>query len=267
MKILDLFCGAGGAGEGYRRAGFDVTGVDLNPKAATQNPGKAIVADAVEYALRWADAYDAIHASPPCQPFSTIAKQQRVRGTLAEDAYPDLIAPIRAILEATGLPYVIENVPGAPLIDPVQLCGSSFGLDLRRHRLFEANFDLPQMPCNHSWQTPRFRTVDKRTAGRLASVVGVHGHVWYRGNLAERKRAMGIHWMKNEELVESIPPAYTEYIGNHLAVHLERKQDEPCRRTTRSNPQTSQPTTTGCRRPRGSRTSTPSSATPPPSNG
>lgn len=177
------------------------------------------------------DHFDAVHASPPCQAHSTIAKQQRVRRPGEYDErHVDLVAETRELLKATGLPYVIENVRGAPLINPIQLCGSSFGLDVRRHRLFECSFPLMAPPCAHYWQTPRFISLDRRRGpksvvpvhggGQLAGVVGVHGHHNYAGERELREKAMGIDWMTPYELTQAIPPAMTEYIGQALLAHI-----------------------------------------------
>lgn len=218
MKILDLFCGAGGAAMGYHRAGFDVVGVDLH--AQPNYPFEFWECGALEFlsatAIMDHYGFDAIHASPPCQGYST--------QTADKSKHERMIDTVRQALIETGLPYVIENVEGArrDLIDPVRLCGSSFGLDLRRHRYFEANWDLVGKPCDHAWQTPRFRSLDMKMvrAGRLASVVGVHGHLNYAGERELRQRAMGIDWMTDHELAEAIPPAYTEWIGTQLLAHV-----------------------------------------------
>lgn len=216
-RLLDLFCGAGGAAMGYHRAGFEVVGVDIEPQP--RYPFEFVWADAMEFPV---GGFDAIHASPPCQAHSSIAKQQRV---LRPDAYghPDLVAATRDRLLAAAVPFVIENVVGAPLINPIQLCGSSFGLDVRRHRLFELHgFFMLAAPCAHYWQTPRFQSLDRRIAG-LASVVGVHGHHNYSGERELREAAMGIDWMNSYELTQAIPPAYCEHIGPHLMAALNVK--------------------------------------------
>jgi DNA (cytosine-5)-methyltransferase 1 len=196
---------------GYHRAGFDVIGVDINPQP--NYPFEFHQADAMSWPL---DGHDAIHASPPCQGYST---QTADRGKHAR-----LIKPTRVLLEQAGLPYIIENVEGArkELRDPTRLCGSSFGLDLRRHRYFETIFRLSAPPCDHGWQIPRFRSLDMSMVrkGRLASVIGVHGHINYPGEFELRQKAMGIDWMTNDELVEAIPPAYTEWIGLRLLEYL-----------------------------------------------
>jgi DNA (cytosine-5)-methyltransferase 1 len=210
VKLLDLFCGAGGATAGYQIAGFTTTGVDTvtSPNYCGDTFSQA---DALVY-LQRADArlFDAIHASPPCQSFTAY----RRRGNGVGDSYTDMIAATREALQATGLPYVIENVEGAPLIDPVRLCGSTFGLDVRRHRLFETNWPLVGAPCNHAWQTPRFPPATNRANLRSTVEVGA-----YRCHKLAPK-AMDIHWMTNDEISEAIPPAYTSFIGAQLAGYL-----------------------------------------------
>lgn len=210
-RLLDLFCGAGGAGMGYHRAGFDVVGVDIHPQP--NYPFEFRQADALTLSLV---GFDAVHASPPCQSFTAY----RRRGGGVGDKYPDLVAYTRALLSRLRVPYVIENVPGAPLRDPVQLCGSSFGLDVRRHRLFECSFPMLAPACDHSWQTPRFPAATNRAPNSRRTVeVGV-----YRIPLDVQKRAMGIDWaMSLAELSNAIPPAYTAYIGEWLAGHLARR--------------------------------------------
>ena len=213
MKLLDLFCGAGGAGMGYHLAGFEVVGVDIEPHP--DYPFEFHLADALEVEL---DGFDAIHASPPCHAYSTVTG----RNARNRREYPDLVAPTRERLRAAGVPYVIENVVGAPLLDAFMLCGSAFGLDVRRHRLFEPGGWHPVLvpPCAHHWQRPRFRSLDSRQKVP-ASVVGVHGHLNYPGELELRRAAMGIDWMTNDDLTQAIPPAYTEWIGRQLLAHLE----------------------------------------------
>jgi DNA (cytosine-5)-methyltransferase 1 len=204
---------------GYHRAGFEVVGVDLEPQP--RYPFEFHQRDALE-ALRETDflaGFDAIHASPVCKGYSTVGAAAR-RHHGAE--HPDQIPEVRARLIAIGKPYVIENVIGAPLHHPMMMCGSSFGLDLRRHRLFEANFGFNAPPCDHHWQKPRFRSLDSRMArtGRLACVVGVHGSTQYAGEFELRCKAMGIGWMTNAELTQAIPPVYTEHIGTQLLAHF-----------------------------------------------
>ncbi|MEV0357842.1 DNA cytosine methyltransferase [Nocardia sp. NPDC050697] len=207
-RLLDLCCKAGGAAMGYHRAGFEVVGVDI--EAQPRYPFEFHQADALEYLAAHGHEYDLIHASPPCQLFTAY----RRRGGGVGDSYPNLIAPIRQLLRELGLPFVIENVAGAPLSDPILLCGSSFGLDVRRHRLFESNLALTAPPCDHSWQTPRFPPATNRTNLRRTVEVGV-----WRIPLKVQQQAMGIDWMNSAELSQAIPPAYTEHIGRELLTH------------------------------------------------
>jgi hypothetical protein len=219
-RLLDLCCKAGGAARGYADAGFEVVGVDIEPQP--HYPYEFHQADALEFPL---DGYDAIHASPPCQLFS------RITGVCGDrSAHPNLIPAVRERLAAAGVPYVIENVEDAApeLRDYIRLCGSSFGLDVRRHRLFEMGCWAPLLvpPCAHHWQTPRFRSLNQqgRLDGKLSAVVGVYGGTNYAGELPLRKAAMGIDWMTNDELTQAIPPAYTEWIGHQLMAHLDERE-------------------------------------------
>ncbi len=201
-RLLDLFCAAGGASYGYHLAGFDIVGVDINPQP--HYPFEFHQADALTYPL---DGFDGYHGSPPCQAFTAY----RRRGHGVGDNYPNLIDTVRARFEATGRPWVIENVAGAPLRNPVQLCGSSFGLDVRRHRLFESNIGLLAPPCVHGTQQARFTPATNRTNLRRTVEVGV-----WRIPLEVQQVAMGIDWMTLPELSQAIPPAYTELIGEQL---------------------------------------------------
>lgn len=219
-RLLDLFCGAGGAGEGYARNGFDVIGVDIAPQpnyrfAFSQDDALVVLRLILRDGRYRGVSFDAIHGSPPCQRYSDLQKQNG-------RSYPDLIAPTRERLAATGLPYVIENVEGAPLIDPVMICGASIpGLRVIRHRLFESNVPLTGVPCPS--KHPLVFTYDKRKAhyGRLnqnTSFVQVTGG----GNctVANKRAAMGVPWMTGAEANEAIPPAYAEHIGRQLMEHL-----------------------------------------------
>jgi SAM-dependent methyltransferase len=214
MRILDLFCGAGGAAEGYARAGFEVVGVDITPQP--NYPFRFYHFNALDILKEreFVESFDAIHASPPCQFHSTVTPQ----GSRKE--HLNLIPPTRDLLLQYGKPYVIENVMGAKssLVDPIQLCGSSFGLDVRRHRLFEVNWNLQPAPCDHSWQTPRFDVYEhgKWIKSPVVRVYGTGG-----GKAAEHwEKAMGIDWMTRKELAQAIPPAYTEFIGQQLMEYL-----------------------------------------------
>jgi DNA (cytosine-5)-methyltransferase 1 len=202
---------------GYHLAGFEVVGVDIKPQP--NYPFEFIQANVVDMLPVLGDLLGSIlvvHASPPCQAYSRYRNFSPKMGTRRiGDGYPRLIEPVRAALERAGVLYVLENVPGAPLVDPVTLCGSSFGLDIRRHRLFETNWDLPRLACDHAWQTPRFPQSHNRVIPRCTVEVGV-GKI----PLAVQEKAMGIDWMSLVELSEAIPPAYTRYIGEHLLAHL-----------------------------------------------
>jgi DNA (cytosine-5)-methyltransferase 1 len=226
-KALDLFCKAGGASMGLHQAGFDVTGVDIEPQP--RYPFRFIQADAMEVPL---DGYDFIWASPPCQAFTALQNMHNAK------SHPDLLTPMRDRLwTKPDVPHVIENVPGAPLRHPlIILCGTMFGLqtsdgtaELRRHRVFEVNFPIGLVPpCSHR-------------AGAVIGVYGGHGRDrrrtitvvskqgGYKGkdgqssgnfSIPQRQQAMGIDWMKDYELSQAIPPAYSKYIGEFALQHI-----------------------------------------------
>lgn len=208
--LLDLFCGAGGAAMGYHRAGFDVIGVDVKPQA--NYPFEFHQADALGFDMR---DFDAIHASPPCQRYSVA---NNIHGN---SDHPDLLPATRDLLVASGIPWVIENVPGAPMHDYVVLCGLAFGLGVKRHRWFETSFpvkDPPACPKGHpgDWVSVFGHTVLSR--GHVTGKAKGGGNTIKRTHLGvERGReAMGILWMNRNELSEAIPPAYTEWIGQQL---------------------------------------------------
>jgi DNA (cytosine-5)-methyltransferase 1 len=188
---------------GYWRAGFDVVGVDLAPQP--RYPFAFVRGDALRPPVRL-ESFDAIHASPPCQGFTAYKRRPgHVRPR------ENLIPPVREMLEASGKPFVIENVPGAPVYG-VTLCGSMFGLDVRRHRVFETNPPILLVPpCQHGDPRPRFAQATNRARQRRTVEVGV-----WRIPLAVQQRAMGVDWMGLEELSEAIPPAYTEWLGRRL---------------------------------------------------
>ena len=218
VKLLDLFAGAGGCSVGYHRAGFDVVGVDNKPHP--DYPYSLFVADAIEFAEHWltVGAFDAVHASPPCPRHSTITPAH------TRDQHPDLIEPVRELLRDWGGPYVIENVPGSPLVNPIRLCGSMFGLGVRRHRLFESNIPMLQPECEHHTQPQVWGVYGDH--GDLAPVTRPDGTS--RGNkardAAHAREVMGIDWMTEwDDLADAIPPAYTEFIGGQLAAHLEER--------------------------------------------
>lgn len=231
-RLLDLFCGAGGAGMGYHRAGFDVVGVDLNPQPNYPFEFHQMDALSVLDYFNVALTFDAIHASPPCQAYSTMRVMHNARND-----HPELVDITRERLVATGLPWVIENVPGSPLnagppslfesTSGVTLCGSMFGLnngeaELRRHRLFESNVTLPQPPCRHRLPVIGFYGDHARTLQRT-----IAGHRDRGGDITGLERKMplvrdllGIDWMTWHEAVLAIPPAFTEWVGRRMLDHL-----------------------------------------------
>jgi len=194
---------------GYHRAGFEVTGVDKDPQP--RFPATFVQADALDYLGAHGHRYDAIHASPPCQAFTAY----RRKGHGVGDGYPDLVAATRELLEASGKPWILENVPGAPLREPAILCGSMFGLEVRRHRLFETSFPLLAPSCAHHLQQGDFPQATNRQNRRKTCEVGV-----WRIPLDVQRRAMGIDWMDLAGLTEAIPPAYTEFVGRALAARF-----------------------------------------------
>jgi DNA (cytosine-5)-methyltransferase 1 len=202
--LLDLFCGAGGAAVGYYRAGFEVVGVDINPQS--NYPFDFHQADALEFLAEHQGQFDACHASPPCQRYTPLAALHRHK------QYPDLVAPTRLLLDAAGLPYVIENVMAAPLIKErsIVLCGSMFALRTYRHRRFESRQLLlaPTHP-RHTVLTATKQRKARWAEGWNVSITGDVGT--YLG-----PEAMGIDWMTGNELCEAIPPAYTEFVGEQL---------------------------------------------------
>ena len=209
--LLDLFCGAGGAGVGYHRAGFDVVGVDLAPQP--RYPYEFHQADALQWlADGGAEGFDMIHASPPCQAYSRL----RSLPWLKDREYWDSVPPTRDALNATGLPWVMENVEGAP-VDGITLCGTMFGLawedgtPLYRHRLFETtDFLLAPGHPKHTQTLVPGRLLKGRARLNNGYVIGGHQ------NGLRAMGAMGIDWMTGSELSQAIPPAYTQYLGESL---------------------------------------------------
>ncbi|HSS11160.1 MAG TPA: DNA cytosine methyltransferase [Acidimicrobiales bacterium] len=216
-RLLDLFCGAGGAAMGYHRAGFDVVGVDIVDQP--RYPFEFHQADALTWPL---DGFDAIHASPPCQAYSVLRRAN------PHAEYPDLVAFTRQRLEESDVPWVMENVPGAPVRAVIVLCGSMFDLgagvrQLRRHRLFELSHAMLQPQCQHRGEA--VGVYGGGPIGRYTFENGVRKGLkgrrgGYQGTMAERRQAMGVDWMTSTELNNAIPPAYTEWIGTQLIERL-----------------------------------------------
>lgn len=219
--LLDLFCGAGGCAMGYHRAWFDIVGVDINPQP--RYPFPFIEADALDFlsgmiaggtsALGYRlEDFQAIHASPPCQAYTLM----RALNKSSKRTHPDLLAQTRTMLELARLPWVIENVPGSPVQLAIMLCGSMFGLRVRRHRLFETSFGLlAPTSCEHKPGT-------LAVYGDHPEDAFIHGKTMPQGatkrapNIAAAQQAMGIDWMVWKEITQAIPPAYTEFIGKQL---------------------------------------------------
>lgn len=207
LRALDLYCCAGGASRGLQMAGFHVTGVDCDPQP--DYIGDAFVrADALSYPL---EGFDLVWASPPCQAFTAYKRRKNhVRPR------PNLIPQTRDRLRQWGGQWIMENVEGAPLESPITLCGSMFGLDVRRHRLFETSFPVAQPSCAHHLQTPRFPPATNRTNLRCTVEVGV-----WRIPLDVQQRAMGINWMPLDKLSQAIPPAYAHWLAEQALAHRE----------------------------------------------
>jgi DNA (cytosine-5)-methyltransferase 1 len=200
FRLLDAFCCQGGAGEGYARAGFIVEGVDNKPQP--KYPYKFHLFDALEFIEQNANRFDAFHASPPCQGWT---KAKSIWGRV----YQDWIEPTRNLLDEIGKPYVIENVPGAPLKNPATLSGGMFGLKVIRRRLFETNWLLFTPPK----RMYRGTTNSHRGLSTSGDYISVAGHNFL---VHEAREAMGIIWMTQKGLSQAIPPAYTEWVGRQL---------------------------------------------------
>lgn len=215
MKLLDLYCGAGGAAMGYHRAGFDkIVGVDIVPQK--RYPFDFVLGDALEYCALHGAEFDLVVSSPPCQLYS-------VTSNLSNGNHPDLVRPTREALQVTGRPYVIENVPGAPLINPILICGTMFPkLRVIRHRLFECSPTIwfPPAPCQHIGKTAPMFWGDLVKSGHLGGSqldrwerIVVTGHNFI---VSDGQIAMDILWMTQKELSQAIPPAYTEWLGKEI---------------------------------------------------
>jgi DNA (cytosine-5)-methyltransferase 1 len=214
-RALDLFCKAGGASMGLHQAGFDVTGVDI--EAQPRYPFRFVKADALEVDL---SGYDLIWASPPCQAHTPLRWMYNAK------AHIDVIAATRERLQHEGTPYIIENVPGAPLREPITLCGTMFGLgvdsaELRRHRIFETTSPVLLTPiCNH------------RQKDRVIGVYGGHGRDRRRTanaqdfSVEDRRIAMGIDWMTGSELSQAVPPAYARWLGDQALRVLQLRKEQ-----------------------------------------
>ena len=209
MRLLDLFSGAGGAAVGYHQAGFDdIVGVDIVPQP--NYPFTFIQADAFNPPVDL-EGFDLIHASPPCQAYSTL------RHSPENKDYPDLIEPTLKMLRFGGVSFVVENVPGAPMSSARKLCGSSFalfddGYELRRHRLFESSFYWLAPQCFHRF--PVLGVYGDLSKNSRPSTRGV------KAGIEQAQELMEIDWMTPKELVQAIPPAYTKFIGEQFVAQV-----------------------------------------------
>ncbi len=216
-RLVDAFCCAGGGAMGYHRAGFEVVGIDKEPQP--NYPFEFIQGYALELLAdpAFMAQFDAAHASPPCQGYVQWQNLNAERYGSRVD-HPQLIEPVRDLLRASGLPYVIENVQGAPVARMTMLCGSMFGLDVRRHRFFESNILMMDHPrCRH--QGTEVAVYGKLDGRRIWTRVN-GSEVRAAATLEQAREAMGIDWMTWDEIREAIPPAYTEHIGRALIDHL-----------------------------------------------
>ena len=224
-RLLDLFCCEGGAGEGFMRAGWEVVGVDLDAARGRYYPGTFVHADALDYAAEHGDTFDAIHASPPCQAYSVTRHTHDLE-------HPELVPDTRELLRAIGRPYSIENVPGAPLVDPITLCGAAFGLTatetdgtrlvLKRHRLIESNVLIPDVECMCLLYRRRGFQVAGVYGGGASDNRAKEGRGGYTPRAAVAAALIGAeHRMTLRGLSQSIPPAYGEYVATWLAAALD----------------------------------------------
>ena len=206
-----MYCCGGGATLGYQLAGFEVTGVDIEYQSRYRG-SEFIQSDAIEYLENNYSLFDAIHASPPCQFYSLTR-----RGVSKNKSYADLIGLTRRAILKTGLPYIMENVVGAPLISPILLCGAMFDLRTYRHRLFESNFNLiaPNHP-EHKFKTAKM--------GRPIKENEFIHYVGHFNNPQMVREMTGLHWLNRYELSQSIPPVYTEYLGKQLMRYVSTKE-------------------------------------------
>lgn len=229
MKLLDLFCGAGGAAMGYHRAGFhEIVGVDHAHQP--RYPFEFVEADALAFVSEHGHEFDVIHASPPCQAYTGMRRITEARYGECSTEHPDLIAGTQRALGRTGKIYVIENVPSSPLHTQFILCGTSLGLEyVVRHRHFESNvLFLGVPPCTHHHKdTMTIGVYGSKPDGRRVSY---RHHKFSRiaQSLEEARQIMGIDWMTWDEIKEAIPPVYTEWIGRRL---IETLKEESCKQS------------------------------------
>lgn len=224
--IYDVYCGAGGCTKGYQESGFYVVGIDNKPQPHYCGD-EFYQMDALEFLRQlvaglWPRPLF-VHASPPCQKFS---RSQSIKG----NDHPDLLTPTRELLTRTDIPYVIENVPGAPMDGTVMLCGTMFGLKVLRHRIFETRpaIHWPPTPCNHNGKSSSHRLKDE-TGRRVIQSFDLVDFICVVGNdfkTDDGRAAMSIDWMTRDELKQAIPPAYTRWIGQQMIEMLAEQVTE-----------------------------------------
>jgi DNA (cytosine-5)-methyltransferase 1 len=217
MKLLDLFCGGGGCSVGYSRAGFEVEGVDINKNHSKYYPFKFHCDDAIDFLFENFEYYDVIHASPPCQGYSKhVTSADSIHVPTRGKNEPRLIEPLREFFQEFRVPYIIENVVSAReyMQNPIELCGTMFGLPIRRHRLFETSFDIKVPEHPSCIGVAKQYAAEKGWEYRDMSVTGKGRGAGIKDRWAE---IMGVDWnMTQAEFAESIPPSYTEYIGKEI---------------------------------------------------
>lgn len=233
LRVLDAFCRKGGSSAGYRKAGFHVTGVDIEDHSGGYAGHEFVQGDAVAFIKDHGHEFDLIHAGPPCQGQISITKGNRRREGWVDD-HVNLIPATREALEVTGQPYVIENGPSEHIRPDVTLCGLMFGLPTMRHRSMElGGWSVPQpaLPSHRGhltlgWRHGCLRTAEPSVCPKhdrwcKGTVYGVYGKGGGKPSVAEAQRALGIDWMDRiEDLNEAIPPAYTAFLGQAFAAHL-----------------------------------------------
>ncbi len=202
LRLLDLFCGAGGSSMGFYLAGFEVAGIDINLQP--RYPFRFFQEDALEFIAKYGKDFDLICASPPCQQYTKASKQWRKNGR----KYPDLIVKTRQALRKVGKPYIIENVPNSPLINPIYLNGSKFGLLVHRPRYFECSFSINQPDIPLTKQLIKM--------GRPIKDGDIIQPVGHFSGVAYAQKEMDIDWMGQKELSQAIPPSYTKWLGEQF---------------------------------------------------
>jgi DNA (cytosine-5)-methyltransferase 1 len=213
--VADVGGGVGISGDGYAQAGFEVVGFDNNPECERWYPYEFHCVDMLTLTPEYlAENFNLVHVAPPCQRWS---KMSNCRPGLAK-MYPDLITPMRPVLQASGVPYVIENVENSPLIDPLWLCGFSFGREIYRHRGFELGNGLTVPALRHPEHTMPASRAGHWVPGTVMSVAG------HAAPIAKVREVMGVsRYMPREFMKEAAPAYFTNYIAVHALSYLARE--------------------------------------------